>query len=102
MFKRPHLRAAKRLVNAPSALTLLFLAAACSPTDAPVDTDTSSTPIDAAETPESEELSLPAVWQTNDLGSPINSIGVAGELGSTVAVAFLDGGLQFLDLGANV
>ena len=98
MFKRPHLRAAKRLVNAPSALTLLLLAAACSPADAPVDTDTSDTPVDTVEPPESEGLSLPAVWQTNDLGSPINSIGVAGELGSTVAVAFSDGGLQFLDL----
>ncbi|MEL6415306.1 MAG: hypothetical protein AAFQ15_10260 [Pseudomonadota bacterium] len=98
MFKRPHLRAAKRLVNAPSALTLLLLAAACSPADAPVDTDTSTTTVDTVETPESEGLSLPAVWQTNDLGSPINSIGVAGELGSTVAVAFSDGGLQFLDL----
>ena len=98
MFKRPHLRAAKRLVNAPSALTLLLLAAACSPADAPVDTDTSDTPVDTVETPETEGLSLPAVWQTNDLGSPINSIGVAGELGSTVAVAYSDGGLQFLDL----
>ena len=98
MFKRPHLRAAKRLVNAPSALTLLLLAAACSPADAPVDTDMSDTPVDTVETPETEGLSLPAVWQTNDLGSPINSIGVAGELGSTVAVAYSDGGLQFLDL----
>jgi hypothetical protein len=98
MFKRPHLRAAKRLVNAPSALTLLLLAAACSPGDVPVETDAVDTPVDTIETPDSEGLTLPAVWQTNDLGSPIKSIGVAGELGSTVAVAFADGGLQFLDL----
>ncbi|GAB5455277.1 MAG: hypothetical protein Hens2KO_15060 [Henriciella sp.] len=98
MFKRPHLRAAKRLVNAPSALTLLLLAAACSPADAPVETETVSPPVDTAETADSEGLSLPAVWQTNDLGGPINSIGVAGGLGSTVAVVFADGGLQFLDL----
>jgi hypothetical protein len=98
MFKRPHLRAAKRLVNAPSAMILLFLAAACTPADTPVENEQATPPVDSAETPETEGLTLPAVWQTNDLGSPIKSIGVAGELGSTVAVAFVDGGLQFLDL----
>ena len=101
MFKRPHLRAAKRLVNAPSALILLFLATACSPTQEPVEnqgTGAASSTDEVEELAEADGLILPAVWQTNDLGSPIASIGVAGELGSTVAVAFEDGGLQFLDL----
>lgn len=98
MFKRPHLRAAKRLVNAPSALILLFLATACGPGQEPVGTDTLEPPVESTESPEPGGLVLPAVWQTNDLGSPIASIGVAGELGSTVAVAYADGGLQFLDL----
>lgn len=98
MFKRPHLRAAKHLVNAPSAMILLFLATACSPGQEPAETEVAEPPANTVESVESEGLTLPAVWQTNDLGSPINSIGVAGELGSTVAVAFDDGGLQFLDL----
>lgn len=98
MFKRPHLRAAKHLVNAPSAMILLFLATACSPGQEPAETEVAEPPANTVESGESEGLTLPAVWQTNDLGSPINSIGVAGELGSTVAVAFDDGGLQFLDL----
>ncbi|MCR9270468.1 MAG: hypothetical protein NXH72_10810 [Hyphomonadaceae bacterium] len=98
MFKRPHLRAAKRLVNAPSALILLFLATACSPGEEPVENQGVEPPADSVETPASDGLVLPAVWQTNDLGSPISSLGVAGELGSTVAVAYEDGGLQFLDL----
>jgi hypothetical protein len=98
MFKRPHLRAAKRLVNAPFALSLLFLASACSPSSEPVETDPADPPVDSAESADPGGLVLPAVWQTNDLGRPINSIGVAGELASTVAVAYGDGGLQFLDL----
>lgn len=98
MFKRPHLRAAKHLVNAPSAMILLFLATACSPGQEPAETEVAEPPANTVESVASEGLTLPAVWQTNDLGSPINSIGVAGELGSTVAVAFDDGGLQFLDL----
>ena len=98
MFKRPHLRAAKRLVNAPSALILLFLATACSPAQEPVENQGTDTASSTDQIAEPEGLILPAVWQTNDLGGPIASIGVAGALGSTVAVAFEDGGLQFLDL----
>lgn len=98
MFKRPHLRAAKRLVNAPSALILLFLATACSPGQEPVETGTVEPPVESVDSEQAGGLVLPAVWQTNDLGSPIGSIGIAGGLGSTVAVAFVDGGLQFLDL----
>ncbi|MEM9841999.1 MAG: hypothetical protein AAF767_05090, partial [Pseudomonadota bacterium] len=93
-----HLRAAKRLVNAPCALTLLFLATACSPTEAPVETEAVAPSDDPVEAAVPDGLVLPAVWQTNDLGSPIASIGVAGELGSAVAVVFEDGGLQILDL----
>ena len=98
MFKRPHLRAAKRLVNAPLALTLLFLATACGPGQQPVQTETIGPPVESAEPTELEGLVLPAVWQTNDLGGAIASIGVAGGLASTVAVAYEDGGLQILDL----
>ncbi|MEL7109717.1 MAG: hypothetical protein AAGL99_10655 [Pseudomonadota bacterium] len=98
MFKRPHLRAAKRLVNAPFALSLLFLASSCSPASEPVDTESAEDPVESTESEGSGGLVLPAVWQTNDLGTPITSIGVAGELGSTVAVSYADGGLQFLDL----
>ncbi|MEL6828402.1 MAG: hypothetical protein AAFN91_19325 [Pseudomonadota bacterium] len=98
MFKRPHLRAAKRLVNAPFALSLLFLATACGPGSEPVDTEPAEAPIESTESADPGGLILPAVWQTNDLGTAITSIGVAGELSSTVAVTYSDGGLQFLDL----
>ena len=98
MFKRPHLRAAKRLVNAPFALSLLFLATACGPGSEPVDTEPAEGPIESTESADPGGLILPAVWQTNDLGTAITSIGVAGELSSTVAVTYSDGGLQFLDL----
>ena len=98
MFKRPHLRAAKRLVNAPFALVLLFLATACNPGSGPVDTEPADPPVDSVDTGDSDGLVLPAVWQTKDLGTPISSVAVAGALGSTVAVTFSDGGLQFLDL----
>ncbi|MEM7329888.1 MAG: hypothetical protein AAF437_14180 [Pseudomonadota bacterium] len=98
MFKRPHLRAAKRLVNAPLALSLLFLATACSPGPDGDQPESADAPVDIAESTEPGGLVLPAVWQTNDLGTAIRSIGVAGELGSAVAVAYSDGGLQYLDL----
>ncbi len=98
MFKRPHLRAAKRLVNAPLALSLLFLATACGPGEQPVETETAEPPVESVDTGDSDGLVLPAVWQTKDLGSPISNLAVAGALGSTVAVAFEDGGLQFIDL----
>ncbi len=98
MFKRPHLRAAKRLVNAPSALILLFLATACGPGQEPQENQEVEPPVDVTQPTQPEGLFLPAVWQTNDLGSPISNLAVAGELGSTVAVVFEDGGLQFLDL----
>lgn len=98
MFKRPHLRAAKRLVNAPFALSLLFLAGSCSPSSEPLETEAAEVPAESADSSPAGGLVLPAVWQTNDLGTPITSIGVAGELGSAVAVSYSDGGLQFLDL----
>jgi len=98
MFKRPHLRAAKRLVNAPSALILLFLASACGQGSEPVETETAEAPVESVDTAQPEGLVLPAVWQTKDLESPIASVAIAGALGSTVAVAFEDGGLQILDL----
>ncbi len=98
MFKRPHLRAAKRLVNAPSALVLLFLATACSPGPEPAGSDVAEAPVESADSAAPEGLILPAVWQTKDLEFPITSIAVAGALGSTVAVTYEDGGLQFVDL----
>ncbi|MEO1662422.1 MAG: hypothetical protein AAFR51_15645 [Pseudomonadota bacterium] len=97
MFKRPHLRAAKRLVNAPSALILLFLASACSPSPEPVETEPAEEVVEPAPTEAPGGLVLPAVWQTNDLGAPIASVAIAGALGSTVAVTYTDGNLQFLD-----
>jgi len=98
MFKRPHLRAAKRLVNAPSALALLFLATACSPGQEPVASDPAEAPVESADSAAPEGLILPAVWQTKDLEFPITSVAVAGALGSTVAITYEDGGLQFVDL----
>ncbi len=97
MFKRPHLRAAKRLVNAPSALALLFLVTACNPGGDTAPTESADSPAASADSAEPDGLVLPAVWQTKDLESPINSIALAGAVGSTVAVAYEDGGLQFLD-----
>lgn len=98
MFKRPHLRAAKRLVNAPSALALLFLATACSPGPEPAGSDGAEAPVESADSAAPEGLILPAVWQTKDLEFPITSVAVAGAVGSTVAVTYEDGGLQFVDL----
>ena len=93
MFKRPRLSAVNRLVNALAMLALLFLATACgSPSEAPE----INAPI-APQPTVSDGLVLPAVWSTRDLGSPIESIAVAGELGSTIAVAYADGDLQFFN-----
>lgn len=97
MFKRPHLRAAKRLVNAPFTLSLLFLAAACSPGQEPVDEEVAEPPVESVDPGDPEGLFLPSVWQTDDLGAPITSVAIAGALGSTVAVTFEDGGLQFVN-----
>jgi len=98
MFKRPHLRAAKRLVNAPLALSLLFLATACGPGEQPVETETAEAPVESTDIAEPDGLVLPSVWQSKDLEFPISSVAIAGALGSTVAVTFEDGGLQFVDL----
>ena len=98
MFKRPHLRAAKRLVNAPLALILLFLASACGQAPDSDETPVTHPPVESVDTGDVDGLVLPAVWQTKDLEYPINSVAVAGGLGSTVAVTFEDGGLQFVDL----
>nr|WP_070960162.1 hypothetical protein [Hyphomonas sp. Mor2] len=97
MFKRPHLRAAKRLVNAPLALSLLFLAAACNQGGAPASDEAADSPVESVEPADPEGLVLPAVWQTKDLGSAIASVALADQVGSTVAVSYEDGGLQFLD-----
>ena len=93
MFKRPRLSARNRLVNALPGLALLFIASACNgPSETPeIVPETSTAPAIV------EGLTLPAVWNTGDLGSAIKSVGVAGELGSTIAVAYNDGGLQFFN-----
>ena len=97
MFKRPRLSTRNSLVNASPALALLFLAASCSqPTDTPEQAQTEVTE-STTETTSEEGLILPAVWQSEDLGAPLSGIAVAGALGSTVAVTFEDGGLQFLN-----
>ncbi len=93
MFKRPRLSTRNSLVNASPALALLFLAVSCSQSNDTVERDPQVTP----ETVAPQGLVLPAVWQSEDLGAPLNSVAVAGELGSTVAVTFEDGGLQFLN-----
>jgi len=93
MFKRPRLSAVNRLVNASPMLALLFLAGACSgPTQTPAEPPEEA-PAEAVEA----DLQLPAVWDTRDLGFAVKSIGVAGALGSTIAVAYEDGGLQLLN-----
>jgi len=93
MFKRPRLSAQNRLVNALPGLALLFIASACSgPSETPEIAPETTTP-----PPVVEGLTLPAVWNTGELDAPIRSIGVAGELGSTIAVAYDDGGLQFFN-----
>lgn len=97
MFKRPRLSTRNSLVNASPALALLFLAVSCSQ---PTDTPETPEPEVIESTPEAtreEGLVLPAVWQSEDLGAPLRGVAVAGALGSTVAVTFEDGGLQFLN-----
>ncbi len=103
MFKRPRLRATSPLVNASSALVLLFLVSACGgPSDAPVDSGESEAETPAAALPSRPEgLSLPAVWSTSPLDSPITSVGVAGGLGSTIAVTYETGELQLFDFDAE-
>lgn len=93
MFKRPRLSAGNRLVNALPILALLFLATSCS---GPTETQVETSPDSQTDTTQSA-LVLPAVWNSRDLGSPIASIGVAGALGSMIAVGFEDGGLQILN-----
>ncbi len=93
MLKRPRLSATKRLVNALPILALLFLTTACGrPVETPQD-NPSNQAVPEAET----GLVLPAVWSTRDLGGAISSVAVAGELGSTIAVSYRDGGLQFFN-----
>ncbi len=98
MFKRPHLRATKRLVNASPALALLFLITACGKSPEPSEPEAPTLTPEVTTAPSKAALSLPAVWQTDDLGAPISSVAVAGEVGSMIAVTFEDGGLQFLNL----
>ena len=93
MFKRPRLSAPNSLVNALPALVLLFLVPACSQ---PADTPTTPLP-DAKSGVEDTDIVLPAVWSTRDLGSPVASIALADALGSTIAVAFQNGDVQFID-----
>ncbi|MEO0550027.1 MAG: hypothetical protein AAFZ91_08905 [Pseudomonadota bacterium] len=101
MFKRPRLSAAKRLVNAPSLLALLFLASACSnPVDTPV-TEADEEIVETPEAPPVSGLSMPAVWNTSPLSAAPTSVGIAGELGSTIAVSYADGGLQLFNFEAE-
>ncbi|MDJ0922584.1 MAG: hypothetical protein QNI84_15760 [Henriciella sp.] len=106
MFKRPRLSAAKRLVNAPSLVALLFITAAC---DAPSDTPDVELPVEVpAEVPETvtetpvTRMSMPAVWNTSALPVAPASVGIAGELGSTIAVSYADGGLQLFNFEAEI
>ncbi len=104
MFKRPPLRLATSLVNAPLTLSVLFLFVGCggpssnAPETAPrpaqqaVNPDTDKAP----DTPDTG-LSLPAVWQTAPLEGEITSIGIADAAGSTLAVSYKDGGVQLFN-----
>lgn len=93
MFKRPRLSTPIRLVNASLVLGLLFLVPACSK---PAEESVSTLP-EAENSAAETDMELPAVWSTRDLGTPIASIGVAGELGSTIAVAYEDGDVQLIN-----
>lgn len=105
MFKRPLLSNANRLVNGSLALSLLFMAAACDNTadDKPrpeaTESETSDPLAEAPSDAEASEpgISLPAVWSSADLGRPIQSVAVAGGLGSMIAVSFDDGAVQLLN-----
>lgn len=102
MFKRPRLSATKRLVNAGSFLALLFLSAACGgPAEQDVAAPAAPSEI-TTDQPQEQGRSIPAVWSTNSLAGPIADIAIAGELGSTVAVTFEDGGLQFFDFEGDL
>lgn len=102
MFKRPRLSATNRLVNALPWLALLFLASACGGPGQEA-ANTPATPVEAAaDEAQTQGLSLPAVWSTDGLDSPIANLAIAGELGSTVAVTFEDGGLQFFNFEGDL
>ncbi len=99
MFKRPRLSTRNGLVNALPMLALLFIASACGgPSQSADETAPNIAEITTPDQPEAETgLSLPAVWSTRDLGAPLRSVGIAGELGSTIAATYEDGGLQLFD-----
>lgn len=97
MFKRPRVRATSRLVNASSALALLFLASACGQSGESPQTPVESEASEPSTAPDSSAISLPAVWSTSPLDGPVSSLGIAGELGSTFAIGYSDGSLQLFD-----
>ncbi|MEM6534443.1 MAG: hypothetical protein AAF613_02285 [Pseudomonadota bacterium] len=101
MFKRPRLRATSRLVNASFALALLFVSSGCgqSPSSPPQAAETA--PEASPSVPVEEGLILPAVWNTSELEGPVASLGIAGMLGSTIAVGFEDGGLQLFNFDGD-
>ena len=101
MFKRPRLRATSPLVNASFALALLFVTSGCGEgPPAPAETGEEA-PEPAPTAPLDEALSLPAVWNTSALDGPVASLGIAGKLGSTIAVGFEDGGLQLFNFDGD-
>ncbi|MEL6324438.1 MAG: hypothetical protein AAFQ84_09455, partial [Pseudomonadota bacterium] len=95
-FKRPRLRADRRLVNAVGAVGLIFLAA-CGAPSSDVETDT---PV-----PEtrvfSDSLALPVVWGTQPLPDAVTDIAFSGGSSPVLAVVFDTGALQLFDLNGD-
>ena len=103
MFKRPPLSNANRLVNASLALSLLFIAASCGSdrgdVSEPVAPEISDDLTEAATDPltDTDGVSLPAVWASDNLGKPISSLAVTGRRGAIIAVSYDDGDMQLLN-----
>ncbi|MEO1662649.1 MAG: hypothetical protein AAFR51_16790, partial [Pseudomonadota bacterium] len=97
MFKRPPLSNGNHLVNGSLALCLLFLAASCDNSSDEVETPREPVVSEQVSDPlaepeeETDGISLPAVWASNNLEQPIRSLALAGGLGSLIAVTFESG-----------
>ncbi|MEL6386484.1 MAG: hypothetical protein AAFR00_03960 [Pseudomonadota bacterium] len=95
-FRRWRVIAGPGLVNAGLAASVFFLASCGSDAPAPTDAPQPAPQTDNAAT--DNGIVLPAVWSTNDLGSPIRDIALSGGDRSILAVAYEGRGFQLFNL----
>lgn len=98
-FKRPRLRPGQSLVNAGTALCLIFLAACGQGEDEIADNPVRDQSQTAGET--AARVALPAVWGTSPLQGRVSDLAFAGGPGPVLAIGYESGALQFFDLNAD-